>query len=612
MKIPVFISLLVILYIPYMASAQVNSETIKISRTGCLQQGIEFNTQEEIDNFPLNYPGCNHILGNVYINGEDITNLESLIQLNRIEGDLHIFASPESLSGLDSIQYLGSLMFTWNENFSLQGLNNLDTINTFLGFYASDISSLSGLSNLKYIGEDLSIEWSNQLTTLTGLENLTYIGGRLNLHSNQDLSNLDALENVQNTIAEIGITGHDYLTSISGINNLNLSNLEDLTIAGNNSLSVCNEPVICQFLANPTCPVAIYNNAEGCNNPAQVASNCGFQLDCLPYGNYYVMSQSDADNFMTDYPGCTQINGSLTISGDYLTSLQGLLGIRSISQSLSIGPTEQLTNLTGLDSLRIVNGGVQIGWWEGSYNSALISLQGLDNLEKIGLSLEVMNNQSLQNLDGLSSLKSAGHTYFVDNESLISFNGLSSLDSIRGMMQVSTNGNGDYAGLENLKYVAGGLYITYNDSLTSLNGLDSVQPGFLKIANNPLLTDCDTKAVCEYLAQAGSIATINNNAAGCNDRSEVEEACLVNTGDVKTLDDLSLYPNPADEFISLNLPADEKSAVLEIINMSGKTVYTCEVKQTEQHVDVHTLPAGVYLVKVLVFEGVKTEKLIVR
>jgi len=40
----------------------------------CLPDGISFTTQEQIDNFATDYPGCTEILGTVYINGGDGVN----------------------------------------------------------------------------------------------------------------------------------------------------------------------------------------------------------------------------------------------------------------------------------------------------------------------------------------------------------------------------------------------------------------------------------------------------------------------------------------------------------------------------------------------------------
>lgn len=44
----------------------------------CLPEGITFSTQEQIDNFQEDYPGCTVIEGGVLIEGTDITNLDGL------------------------------------------------------------------------------------------------------------------------------------------------------------------------------------------------------------------------------------------------------------------------------------------------------------------------------------------------------------------------------------------------------------------------------------------------------------------------------------------------------------------------------------------------------
>lgn len=54
----------------------------------CLPEGITFSTQEEIDNYQSNYPGCVEIEGDVIIEGEDITNLDGLYGLNFVSGFL--------------------------------------------------------------------------------------------------------------------------------------------------------------------------------------------------------------------------------------------------------------------------------------------------------------------------------------------------------------------------------------------------------------------------------------------------------------------------------------------------------------------------------------------
>lgn len=54
----------------------------------CLFEGITFSTQEQIDNFQTNYPGCTEIGGGVLIQGNDITNLDGLDVITSISGYL--------------------------------------------------------------------------------------------------------------------------------------------------------------------------------------------------------------------------------------------------------------------------------------------------------------------------------------------------------------------------------------------------------------------------------------------------------------------------------------------------------------------------------------------
>jgi hypothetical protein len=144
-------------------------------------------------------------------------------------------------------------------------------------------------------------------------------------------------------------------------------------------------------LASPNGIVDIFNNATGCNNPPEVANACGISLPCLPYGDYYFLSQADIDNFQTNYPNCTELEGYVEISGLDITSLNGLSVITSIGGGIEILGNDVLTNLTGLDNLTSIGGGLGI-----QYNAVLKSLTGLDNIDTSSISyLYVTDNYSL-------------------------------------------------------------------------------------------------------------------------------------------------------------------------------------------------------------------------
>ena len=55
----------------------------------CLPDGITFSTQEQIDSFQTDYPGCTEILGDVTIEGDDISNLSGLNVIVKINGILY-------------------------------------------------------------------------------------------------------------------------------------------------------------------------------------------------------------------------------------------------------------------------------------------------------------------------------------------------------------------------------------------------------------------------------------------------------------------------------------------------------------------------------------------
>ena len=67
---------------------------------------LYINSQTQIDSFQIIYPNCTEIKGDVWIHGDDITNLSGLNVLTSIGGNIQIFSNNAltSLSGLDNIK----------------------------------------------------------------------------------------------------------------------------------------------------------------------------------------------------------------------------------------------------------------------------------------------------------------------------------------------------------------------------------------------------------------------------------------------------------------------------------------------------------------------------
>ena len=148
---------------------------------------------------------------------------------------------------------------------------------------------------------------------------------------------------------------------------------------------------------------------------------------CLPEGVTF-STQEEIDNFQSDYPGCTEIEGDVVIS-------------------------------------------------DGEKNSELINLNGLSVLTAIGGLLSIQNNMYLESLSGLDNINA--------------------------------------------------------ESISDL-----------AITGNETLSTCEVKSVCDYLVSPNGEIEIRDNAAGCNNKQEVEDACSSSINVVTALYQLKTQPNP--------------------------------------------------------------------
>jgi len=439
----------------------------------CLPEGITFTTQEDIDNFQTNYPGCTEIEGDVVISGNDISNLDSLMALISIGGNLFI--------------------------------GNLESGNPIL-------ASITGLSNLTSVGDNFVLYNNPSLINLEGLESLFFIGGDLWIDYNSSLESLHGLENSD------------------------LEIFEDLNISNNSSLSYCHIINICQYIADPSGSISIGNNLYGCDSQGEVEAECNtpcvvgdlnfqtqeevdnFSLnypDCWWIDGNLKLSSHGIFNLeglsqLRFISGCLEISsiryleslnglhnidsvGSLDV--DYLknlTTLEGLNNLR-IAGELSIVNMPRLKTLYGLNNLESIKGSVTLGGFD-----SISNLNGLGNIEIIEGSLSVINIDKISDLTGLNKLKKISGTLGIkDNPNLISLSGTILQDTIEKLLIIQNQRLNDLQGLENITTINDDCQIYGNDSLLSLNGLDDLTfiGGYLKIGyydmgGNLLLQNC--------------------------------------------------------------------------------------------------------------------------
>src|SRR5688572_5762534 len=132
-------------------------------------------------------------------------------------------------------------------------------------------------------------------------------------------------------------------------------------------------------------------------------------------------TQAQINAFPVQYPGCDSII-SLHISGNDIVDLTPLTGIKDVKNGISIQDNLLLSNLTGLDS--VVHSGY---YFYIQNNLSLTSLEGLNALTLSDEHIKIQSNPRLKDLGGLENLSSVLTLEINDNDSLQNLDGLESI-----------------------------------------------------------------------------------------------------------------------------------------------------------------------------------------
>lgn len=339
---------------------------------------------------------------------------------------------------------------------------------------------------------------------------------------------------------------------------------------------------------------------------------------CLPEGIIFT-TQAQIDSFQVNYPGCTEIEGNVTIQGNDITILDGLSSLTSIGGDLVISGNNSLTsieglnnldtifggfyissnpllnNLTGLDNLTFIQNDFNFGWLlqpggcvgnpaisdfrglsslnsiGGSLNivcsDILTSLMGLEGLITIGGGFSIFYNDALTNFTGLDGLTSIGGVFHIyQNNVLTSFTGLDSLDSIGGGVKIIINiALISFTGLEGLTSIGGELQIWGNyvlENLTGLGGLTSIG-GSLTIGSNNYGNIALTSLTGLENIYAGSITNLTIRSNYLLTTCEIHSVCdyLATPNGIIVIQDNATGCNSSEEVITACEVGVEESAV---------------------------------------------------
>lgn len=240
----------------------------------------------------------------------------------------------------------------------------------------------------------------------------------------------------------------------------------------------------------------------------------------------------------------TQVKGDVIITNSNLENLKSLQNLTQVSGSLIIGQRadpETEKTIRMLQSFSLMGGVADERTQPKSKpiggNSKLLSLTGLEKLQRIGSSLHIEDNPKLSSLSALSALNKVKYIEIIQNPQLKSLKGLktatknpnnltsitlannlrlSNLDALAGAKKFSSlrlidmPALNSLAAFKNLKIIEGYVTIRGNPQLTSLeglNGLKRIEDSLYILENESLL---DLKAL-QGLRKLGGKLSIENN-----------------------------------------------------------------------------------------------------
>ncbi len=386
--------------------------------------------------------------------------------------------------------------------------------------------------------------------------NCTKIIGDVDINGD-DINNLDSLISVISFNGRLTIRWNPVLSTLAGLNNV--SSIDVLTFSGNYLLT----------------------DLSGFNN-----------LDSLNSLDVSFTQSLESLNGLNDvsYIG----NGIELRFNNVLNDLTALSNVGPSTGVITISDNDSLHNLSGFDGISSVIGSVSV------FNSyALTDITGLENIDSIGEDLWLVEI-SPTNFSGLSSLGYIGGEVWIErNNELIDFSGLENLSFIGSSLRISDNDKLiRLTGLDNLHSINGGLTINLNNKLTDISGIENIEGESiigLSIKSNPLLSECEVKSICDYLANPIGEVDIEMNDLGCNNRAEVEEACLVKIPSNDTKPEFTIFPNPANNVI--NISYENKTDLYKVIiydQLGQKLLYR---KRITNKIDISTLKQGLYVME---------------
>ncbi len=210
-----------------------------------------------------------------------------------------------------------------------------------------------------------------------------------------------------------------------------------------------------------------------------------------------------ANNQLFDFETNPRILALVEVrNGEFAINSSVTINVLDVNEGIFIGDvtlkTQDEINNFATNNYTEIAGFLQIGE-QNIPNNSITDLSPLQGLVSVG-NLVVIENTALTSLNGLNNL--TGTILAIDivkNENLTDISALSNLTSVTSQLQIFGCGLlQNLSGLQNISTIGGKLIVSNNNSLTTLeglNGLNSVTAEYTVLNNGMLTNFCATQNV---------------------------------------------------------------------------------------------------------------------
>lgn len=505
--------------------------TLHISNSNsqsCLENGISFFSQSDVDQFTVDFSDCDTIVGDVFIFGSTITNLEALSNIKSIGGNFTI---------------------TYTEQL----------INT------SDLVSLDEIRGAIIISDNEGLE------DITEIANLSFHGTSIDIQNNQNLKSINGFNSYQD-INDIKIINNISLDSVQGFNGVKTI-LFDVRFNLNHNLQIIDG----------------FNGLDSCRT-------------------LFLQNNNSLKN-ISGFESVRIIESQLSIGSNEV--LSDIASFNNLRKTKSIQLTDFNTKqFAGFNSLEIVSDDFQL-----SQSDSIITFICCNNLNYIKR-ISISANRNLESVEAFNNLNSTQYIHLTLNPKIANFASLSNIQTIDSTLYLGgfeklKNFN-SFSNLNRVKYL--NISPSTTDfrplSIRDISGFRNIDYDYLQsltITHCPELSICEYKPICDFLKQTNSESNIHDNAEGCNSREEILEACMiVRTQEELFENHLSIYPNPSTGLIYLDTEDDLQFVEYEIFDISGRTVNIGIL--AGNRIDLTNLGNGMYIVTLYGKDRIYKEK----